>query len=246
MYQDGNGGLPRVTRIKICGITNLDDARCAAEAGADMLGFIFHPPSPRYVTPDRAGRIVRALRVAHGRRAPRCVGVFVNEPVADVQATLEGAELDWAQLHGDEPSEVLRALAPRAYKAIRPETASQARVQAAGYAPLQALHGRPDLLVDAHHPGRYGGTGLPLDPVVARAAAGALGAGQRLLLAGGLTPERVREVVLALSPWGVDVSSGVEAEPGRKDHAKIVAFVAAVRRADVMERDRALNGDRDG
>jgi phosphoribosylanthranilate isomerase len=163
-----------------------------------------------------------------------------------VQTVLEGAELDWAQLHGDEPSEALRALAPRAYKAIRPETASRARVQVAGYAPVEAMPDRPDLLVDAHHPRRYGGTGLPLDPAVACAALGASGVGRRVLLAGGLTPERVGQVVIVLCPWGVDVSSGVEAEPGRKDHAKVKAFMDAVRQADCEKEDRGSNGDRDG
>jgi phosphoribosylanthranilate isomerase len=237
--------VPPVTRVKICGITNLDDARCAAEAGADMLGFILYARSPRYVEPEWAGRIVRALRAACGGVAPRCIGVFVNEPVARVREVLERAGLDWAQLHGDEPLQELRMLAPRAFKAIRPATTSDARAQAARYTPVEAVLERPDLLVDAHHPGRYGGTGMPLDAAVARAAVGASGARRRILLAGGLTPERVGQVVAALHPWGVDVSSGVEAEPGRKDHAKVRAFMAAVRETDLGKGDRGSDGDCD-
>ena len=233
-----------MTRIKICGITSVADARCAAEAGADMLGFIFYPPSPRYVMPELAGQIVRALRAACGEEAPRCVGVFVNEPVARVRDVLEQAELDWAQLHGDEPLQELHMLAPRAFKAIRPATAPEARAQAARYAPVETMPEKPGILVDAHCPGRYGGTGLPLDPAVAAAAIGAPGT-RRVLLAGGLTPERVAQVVAALHPWGVDVSSGVEAQPGCKDHARVGAFVAAVRAADIGKGERDSNGSSD-
>ena len=231
-----------MTRIKICGITVLADARCAAEAGADMLGFIFYPPSPRYVAPDAAGRIVRALRAAYGARAPCCVGVFVNEPAVRVQAVLDEAGLDLAQLHGDEPLEALQALAPRAFKAIRPATAAEALAQAARYADVEAPPEGPDLLVDAYHPARYGGTGLPLDPAVARAAIGRT-AGRRVLLAGGLAPESVGQVVATLRPWGVDVSSGVEREPGRKDRARVKAFIDAVREAEREKGDRRSNGD---
>jgi phosphoribosylanthranilate isomerase len=238
----GAGRALPVTRVKICGITVLADARCAAEAGADMLGFIFYPDSPRYVAPDAAGRIVLALRAAYGARAPRCVGVFVNEPAARVRAVLDEADLDLAQLHGDEPLEELRALAPYAYKAIRPATPAEALVQAARYAAFEAPPEGPDLLVDAYHPARYGGTGLPLDAAVARAAIGRT-AGRRVLLAGGLTPESVGQVVATLRPWGVDVSSGVEREVGRKDHARVRALIAAVREAECGKGDQRSNGD---
>jgi phosphoribosylanthranilate isomerase len=234
-----------VTRVKICGITVLADACCAAEAGADMLGFISYPPSPRYVAPDAVGRIVRALRAAYGARAPRCVGVFVNEPAARVRTVLDEAGLDLAQLHGDEPPEELRVLGPRAFKAIRPASPTEALAQVARYAPVEEPPGGPDLLVDAYHPASYGGTGLPLDAAVARAAIGRT-AGRRVLLAGGLTPESVGQVVATLRPWGVDVSSGVECEVGRKDHARVEAFIAAVREAEREKGDRRSNGDGHG
>jgi phosphoribosylanthranilate isomerase len=223
-------GLP-VTQVKICGITNLEDARCAAEAGADMLGFIFFPGSPRCVAAETAGCIVGALRAAYGGHAPRCVGVFVNEPLAHVRAVLDEAGLDMAQLHGDEPPEDLQALAPRAFKAIRPATVAGTAAQMARYAAAEAPLEGPDLLVDAYHPAQYGGTGLSVDLAVARAALG-LDERRRIVLAGGLEPESVGWVVAALQPWGVDVSSGVEREKGRKDHARVRAFLAAVRHAD--------------
>lgn len=231
-----------MTQVKICGITALADACCAAEAGADMLGFIFFPGSPRYVAPDVAGCIVRALRAAYGSRAPRCVGVFVNEPVARVRAVLDEANLDLAQLHGDEPLEALQALAPRAYKAIRPATAAEALDQAARYVTAEAAPDKPELLVDAYHPAKYGGTGLPVDLAVAHAALDV--EGRRVVLAGGLAPETVGQVVAALRPWGVDVSSGVEREKGRKDHARVRAFIAAVRQAE-REMDQSNDTDWD-
>jgi phosphoribosylanthranilate isomerase len=221
-----------VTQVKICGITNWADACCAAEAGADLLGFILYPPSPRYVAPDVAGCIVRALHAAYGARAPRCVGVFVSESVARVRAVLDETGLDLAQLHGDESLETLQALAPRAYKAIRPATVAEALDQARRYVAPETAPDGPQLLVDAYHPERYGGTGLPVDLAVARAALGSAGRQQRILLAGGLALETVGQVVAVLHPWGVDVSSGVEREKGRKDHARVRAFVAAVREAE--------------
>jgi phosphoribosylanthranilate isomerase len=233
-----------VTQVKICGMTNLADARCAVEAGADMLGFIFYPGSPRYVTAAEAGRIVGALRAAYGARAPRCIGVFVNEPVVRVQAVLDQAGLDLAQLHGDEPPEALQPLAPRAYKAIRPATVSEAIALVPRYLAAQAPWEGPALLIDAYDPAYYGGTGLPVDLAVARAALD-LCARRRVVLAGGLAPETVGHVVAALRPWGVDVSSGVEQEKGRKDHARVRAFVAAVRQAEREMECRSNDDDAD-
>jgi phosphoribosylanthranilate isomerase len=215
-----------MTQIKICGITNVDDARCATEAGADFLGLNFYHKSPRYVTPEQCAEIVSALRGEFGARAPRLVGVFVNEPVERVRAALDATGLDLAQLHGDESLQDVQQLYPRAVKAIRPPSLEQATSLAAEYAVAGPLdEGLPQLLVDAYHPQRYGGTGLPVDLEIARA----LAQGYRLLLAGGLTPDNVGMVVEQVRPWGVDVSSGVEREKGRKDHAKMRAFVDAVR-----------------
>jgi len=219
-------GTHQWTRVKICGITNLDDARCAARAGADFLGFILYPKSPRFLPPPQIAVITHAIRREFGASAPRCVGVFVNEPVDQVQAWLDAARLDLAQLHGHESPEEVRRLHPRAFKAIRPQTRDDAQASFAAYRPAlpedQAL---PQLLLDAYHPERFGGTGLPVDLTVAQPVA----AQCRLLLAGGLTPDTVGAAIEAVRPWGVDVSSGVERTVGTKDHVRIEAFIHVVR-----------------
>ncbi len=203
-------------QVKICGITNLEDALLAAEAGADFLGFIFYPPSPRAVTPAVAAEIVAAVRQA----APqvRCVGVFVQPSVTMVQRLLDEVGLDAAQLHGADAN-IVRALGGRAYLAVKTwdETA-----QAAATLPNADL---PQVLLDAAHPSLWGGTGLRADEHLARALARTW----RLLLAGGLTPENVAAVVQRVRPWGVDVASGVESAPGRKDAARVRAFVRAAK-----------------
>lgn len=212
--------------VKICGLTRVEDALVAAEAGADFLGLVFHPKSPRAVTPQQARQVVEAVRADFGLRAPRFVGVFVNAPLEEVRSLMDEVDLDLVQLHGEEPPEMVQALWPRAYKALRPtdpETAlAHARVYTEG---LKILPDRPLLLVDAYHRGAYGGTGRPAHEDAARVLA------QRypILLAGGLTPENVVEKVHRIRPWGVDVSSGVEDRPGIKDPARIRAFIQAVR-----------------
>lgn len=226
-----------MTHIKICGITNVEDARCAVEAGADLLGFILYPPSPRFVPPERIGGIVRSVREAYGARAPHCVGVFVNEPVEHVRSVLDGTGLDLAQLSGDESPSEVQSLSPRAFKAIRPQTLDDATSALAAYC-VAALDvpGLPQLLVDAYHPGQFGGTGLRTDTDVAQWLASRV----RLVLAGGLTPESVRLAVCQIWPWGVDVSSGVERAKGIKDHARVRAFVEAVRAADAEHPSRTV------
>jgi phosphoribosylanthranilate isomerase len=222
-----------VTRIKICGITNLDDAHCAAAAGADFLGFVFYPKSPRFVAPEQAAVITQAIRDEFGPSAPRCTGVFVDEPAARVTEILDTAGLDLAQLHGDEPPDVVQSLHPRAFKAIRPRTPADANAAIATYrGAIAALQDGdatlPQLLIDAYHPQQYGGTGVPADLVMVRPIARQV----RLLLAGGLTPETVALAIEQVRPWGVDVSSGVEATKGIKDHTKVRAFIQTVRQCD--------------
>ncbi len=214
--------------VKICGITSLEDARLAVTAGADALGFVFYPKSPRFIPPEQAAAIAAAIR----REAPsiRLVGVFVNAPVHRVQAWMEAIGLDWAQLHGEEPPEVMAALADRAYKVLRlrasaPERGSGDPPDPEPY--CGRLPDGPTLGVDAWHPVAYGGTGRVADWETAAAWARRY----RLLLSGGLTPENVAEAILRVRPWGVDVSSGVEREPGRKDPEKVRAFVARARAA---------------
>jgi phosphoribosylanthranilate isomerase len=214
-------------RIKICGLTNLDDALAAAEAGADLLGFIFYDKSPRAVDARTVADIVRELRHASrfaSHASLRTVGVFVNPSLEQVVRTLDYCGLDLAQLHGEEAPELLAALPGRAFKALRPRDAAEAASQAERFARFGPAGG-PDLLVDAYHPTLRGGAGQTGDWQI---AAG-LAAQHRLLLAGGLTPDNVAQAIAQVRPWGVDVASGVETAPGRKDHDRVRAFVAAAR-----------------
>lgn len=210
------------TKVKICGTTNFDDAHCAAEAGADLLGFIFYPKSPRRIGVAAAQAIVSAIRqqMPPAQAPPQMVGVFVNESLDNVLRIMAEVGLDLAQLHGDESVAFLReanaALGGRAYKALK---ASGAEVD--DYMSI----GAPALLLDANHPNLYGGSGLRADASIA----GRVARRCQLLLAGGLTPDNVAEAIRAVQPWGVDVASGVEAAPGRKDHEKVRLFIQAVR-----------------
>ena len=227
------------TLVKICGLTNLDDARVAVAAGADLLGFIFYPKSPRYVTPATVATIVRTLHDDKVTRwqgvgvastsavtaSPKTVGVFVNASVAEIDAIVEQVGLDFVQLHGHETAAWFAALGGRAYKAVRPADADAAQAQAEHFAPLSCADG-PCLMIDAYDPHAYGGTGKQTDWHVAAALARQY---PRLLLAGGLTPANVAAAIDLVQPWGVDVASGVEAEPGRKDHDKVREFVRNVR-----------------
>ncbi|MEZ4861547.1 MAG: phosphoribosylanthranilate isomerase [Caldilineaceae bacterium] len=211
--------------VKICGLTNLADAEVAIAAGADLLGFILYAKSPRYVTPAAVAEIVTTLRAqagTQGTRLPRLVGVFVNAPQDEIMATVTQVGLDFVQLHGNETPALVTAFAGRAYKALRPAEATLARAQAAEFAPLGPATG-PAWMLDAYDPAAYGGTGKQADWQVAATLA------QQhpgLLLAGGLTPENVAAAIRTVHPWGVDVGSGVEAAPGRKDHTKVQQFVA--------------------
>lgn len=208
-------------RIKICGLTNLEDAQVAADAGADLLGFIFYEKSPRYVDPRTVANIVSAIKQA--AVPPLCVGVFVNAAPEQITETLARCGLDLAQLHGEEVPTTLAALAGRAFKALRPRTVAEAEEAAVHFSPYSPSAG-PDILLDAWHPALRGGSGETGDW---RLAAG-LADRYRVLLAGGLTPANVAGAIRQTRPWGVDVASGVEVSPGRKDHARMREFVAAV------------------
>ncbi len=231
--QHGSRVACSVFRVKICGITTADDALAAIESGADMLGFNFYPKSPRYITPADCARIVSLI--PNPQSLITLVGVFVNSPLAEVKAILDDCGLDLAQLHGDEPPEFLEALDGRAFKGLRPATLEQAQAEARRYARRgrrssgEAYRNQasraPALLVDACRPGAYGGTGHTGDWGLARA----LAAEYPILLAGGLAPENVAEAVTQVQPWGVDVASGVESSPGRKDARKMAAFVRTVK-----------------
>lgn len=213
--------------VKICGITNVEDAGVAVEAGADLLGFIFYPASPRYVAPGVVAEIVKALRAGSAARGVRTVGVFVDTKPAEMRATLEATGLDLAQLSGGEPPHSLELLERRAFKGLRPGTWEEADADAEWYADLGPPDG-PDLLLDTHRPGAFGGTGEVADWHIAAA----LAPRYRLLLAGGLTPDNVQAAIRQVRPWGVDVGSGVEATPGRKDHQKVRAFIHHAKHAN--------------
>jgi phosphoribosylanthranilate isomerase len=217
-------------KVKICGITNLEDARVAAEAGADYLGFIFYPPSPRAVDKATAKAIIAHLQ-QHLAESPLMVGVFVNETAVTIAQTLDECGLDLAQLSGEEVPALAgdpnSPLYGRAYKAIRPASAVEAEAEAEWYAvPRQKEEGskgkRPSLLVDTYHPTLRGGTGKTVDwQIVQRLFAQMPG----IMLAGGLNPENVATAVAQLKPFAVDVASGVEAKPGKKDHKKVRSFI---------------------
>jgi phosphoribosylanthranilate isomerase len=221
-------------KIKVCGLTNAIDAGAAMAAGADLLGFIFAPESPRHVTPEQVRDILTAVEPAR----PLTVGVFVNEAPEMVAQVLSFCGLDLAQLHGEEPPTSLKQspLRGRAYKALRPRMLEEARDLARQYAlppPLRDGGRLPAFLMDAYHPRRRGGTGVTGDWSLASSLAGQ----HSLLLAGGLTPANVARAVSSVQPWGVDVSSGVEGGPGRKDHDALRAFVTAVK----AQKERSSN-----
>jgi len=209
-----------MTQTKICGLTNFEDARVAAEAGVDLLGFIFYEPSPRYVSPAVVKEIVARLKDELDS-PPRFVGVFVNAERAAIEQIMGDCGLDLAQLHGDESPEFVAHFAGRAFKAVNPASLRNAQEAARKF----ILHPPDFMLLDAYHPTLRGGTGHIADWQMVQTVAQA----HRLLLAGGLTPDNVAEAIRRVQPWGVDVSSGVEASKGRKDHAKVRALVAAVK-----------------
>jgi len=209
-----------MTVVKICGIKTLNDALNAIEAGADYLGFNFYPKSVRFIEKEICAEITSVLKREHPHI--KLVGVFVNSSVDEVKNILETCSLDLAQLHGDETPEIFAQLVPRAFKAFR-----GIPTDLTGYERNEV----PALLVDAAVKGMYGGSGVTAD----WSAAAELAKKYPLLLAGGLTPENVADAVRQVKPWGVDVASGVESEPGKKDAAKMSAFVKEVKRMEISK-----------
>jgi phosphoribosylanthranilate isomerase len=202
--------------VKICGITNLDDALAAVDAGADALGFNFYPRSPRYITPETARAIIERLPAA-----VLTVGVFVNEELDAVEKTASLAGVSALQLHGTESPEYCRALKGRhlikvfaTHAEFAPETVLDYDVQA--------------IMLDAADKRRFGGTGKVSDWSIARQTRELF---PRLFLAGGLSAENVGEAIEQVNPYAVDACSLLEGAPGRKDQAKVRDFIAAVRKA---------------
>lgn len=198
-----------MVKVKICGITNLEDALTAVEAGADALGFVFCAASPRHVFPEQATEIIRNLPPF-----VQTVGLFVNEDGGTVNAIADQCGLDVVQLHGEETPEYCGSIRRRVIKAFRVKDMTTLDVlpqyHVAGY------------LLDTWSPAAHGGTGKTFNWDI---AAEAVQRGRRIVLAGGLTPENIAESIRQVRPYGVDVSSGVESAPGRKDAAKIRRFV---------------------
>jgi len=204
-------------KVKICGITNLADAKAAVEAGADVLGFVFYDQSPRSISCEAAAVITREL-------PPFIIkaGVFVDAPEDAVLRAIRECGLNLLQFHGEEPPDYCLQFGIMSMKAVRVRDAAS----------LQALRGYPTdaWLLDAYTPGKVGGTGEAFNWDLAREAQAW---GRPIFLAGGLTPQNVAEAIQRARPYGVDVSSGVEAAPGRKDPARIQAFIQAVRTVEV-------------
>jgi phosphoribosylanthranilate isomerase len=198
--------------VKICGITRMEDAEAAVDAGAGALGFVFWPKSPRYIDPHRARAIVSGLPAFV---VP--VGVFVNQPAAHVKGVAALVGLGAVQLHGDEDVLYVAAMTEPVIKAVALDAA-------AGGPVVDVWPRRTTLLLDVHDPVNRGGTGRTLD----WAAAAPIAARRRTLLAGGLTPDNVGDAIAQVRPFGVDVSSGVERAPGVKDPVRIRALFEAI------------------
>jgi len=217
-----------MVRVKICGITNAEDAIAAARYGADALGFVFYPRSPRYVTPDRAAQIIKEIPPFVA-----AVGVFVNPTLEELERALEVCFLDYVQLHGSETPEfcweVRLRLGKRVIKAF--SVRDESSLEAMRSYEVEAY------LLDTYRPDTPGGTGLTFrwemtyNFGVNRA---------RLILAGGLNPDNVSDAIRIVRPWAVDVSSGVEIEPGRKDHDKIKNFIAAAKGGERWKRNMGV------
>ena len=209
-------------KVKICGITNWTDARRAVEAGAQFLGFNFYRPSPRYIQVAAARRIIR--RLPDGVAS---VGVFVNESEANMLAIARRVGLDYLQLHGDEPPEQVARLKREiaVIKAIRVRDSFRPKQ-------LDSFGRASAILLDGFDPHRHGGTGKKFNWRLARGSNGS----RRIFLAGGLTPENVAEAIRVARPYAVDVCSGVEARPGRKDPARMVALMWAVKAAEAKQK----------
>lgn len=203
-----------MVRVKICGLTTVADALAAARLGADLLGLVF-ATSPRQVTPRQAREIIQALP-----RWVQTVGVFVDTPPQEVQQVRLFCGLHLVQLHGKESAEEVAALGRGVIKAIRVGQGTELN-------PL--AYPSATLLLDAYVPGRAGGTGQSFD----WSRAVELARRRPVILAGGLNPDNVARAVEIVKPYAVDVSSGVESQPGRKDHDQIARFIAHAKGLDL-------------
>jgi len=193
-----------IVKVKICGITNYEDAAAAVDMGADLLGFNFYPKSPRFVSPQKASEIISKLPGFID-----IVGVFVNASFEQIRETIDLCQLNWVQLHGDEDPQFCNSflsLDVKTMKALRVKDQNDIQ-QAENYF-------TDAILLDAFHPEKYGGTGLTFDWNIVGHI------GKRVFLAGGINPDNATEAI-KLGVYGIDVCSGIETEPGKKDHKKM-------------------------
>ena len=196
-----------IVKVKICGITNYEDAVAALDMGADLLGFNFYPESPRYVTPERATAIINKLPAF-----VETAGIFVNATFDDIRQIIDQCQLNWIQLHGDETPEFCRS-----FLSINVKTMKALRVKDKSDVERAEEFFTDAVLLDAFDPEKYGGTGLTFDWNIVGHI------GKRVFLAGGINPDNAADAV-ALGVYGIDACSGVEAEPGKKDHDKMRAL----------------------
>jgi phosphoribosylanthranilate isomerase len=213
-----------VTQVKICGMTNKDDSLFAAGCGATALGFIFYPPSPRYITPENARKIISAMPDEVVK-----VGVFVNEKTEGIKKVMEYCALDMIQLHGDESPELCRqfssSIVIKAVHLKNDDDLNKARCYSVAA-----------ILADSRHAGLYGGTGKKADWELAIA----LKKKMPLILSGGLNEGNIAEAMQTVAPAALDLNSGVEESPGKKDHAKLARIFDIVRAADAVQENSLL------
>ena len=201
-----------IVKVKICGITNYDDAAEASVLGADLLGFNFYPKSPRYIEPEKAAEIVSSLP-----SFTDIVGVFVNADESQIREIIEQCQLNWVQLHGDESPEFCRS-----FGSLNVKTVKALRVRGEEDIKQAEKYFTDAILLDAFDPEKYGGTGISFDwNIVGHIS-------KRVFLAGGINPDNAVDAI-ELGVYGIDICSGVEAEPGKKDHKKMKKLFENIR-----------------
>jgi len=193
-----------IVKVKICGITHYDDAAEAVLLGADLLGFNFYPKSPRYIEPTKAAEIISNLP-----SFVDVVGVFVNTPAEQIREVIEQCQLNWVQLHGDESPEFCES-----FQSLNVKTIKALRVKEKQDIKQAENYFTDAILLDAYDPQKYGGTGISFDWNIIGHM------NKRVFLAGGINPDNA-VAAIELGVYGIDICSGVEAEPGRKDHKKM-------------------------
>jgi len=201
-----------LVKVKICGITNYDDAAAAVDMGADLLGFNFYPKSPRYVTREKAAGIIGKLPAFVD-----VVGIFVNASFDEIRETIDQCQLNWIQLHGDESPEFCRS-----FLSINVKTMKALRIKDQADIERVDDYFTDAILLDAFHPEKYGGTGVTFDWNVIGHI------GKRIFLAGGINPDNAAAAV-KFGVYGIDACSGIEAAPGKKDHEKMKKLFENIR-----------------